>query len=982
MSQVTSFFTRHRSRVSTIWVVALFVAAGGLALTNLGPGDGPAAGRLVSDSDRHGHGQIDETFKNLPLSFEENRGQTDQEVRYFSRNSSCTLYLTRSEAIVQFRQSSGASGGTPKALKLKLIGASSQTRLEGLNPLPGKSNYFIGNDPRDWRTDIPNFSRLRYREAYPGIDLVYYGTQKQLEYDFVLAPHADPKQIKLVFEGARETKIDDQGDLRLSLGEDQLLMRKPVIYQEEHGERREIAGSFAINGRGELGFEIGGYDPSRKLIIDPVMDFSTFYGGSGTDIGYGIAVDQPGNIYITGQTWSPNFPTKRPYSSMLGGANDAFVMKLNPTGTEVIFATYLGGRNPGDRGWGITVDNSGNVYFAGETGSINFPVVNAAQPSFRGTSDAFVAKLNNNGNTLLYSTYLGGFFYDTAYAIAIDRLNNVYVTGHTEAANFPIKNALQPRLQGARDAFVTKFNANGGIVFSTYLGGDPTLTGGRDDEAGYGIAVDSQFNIYVAGFTGSPNFPTVNAYQANLGGVIDGFITKINAEGSELIYSTFLGGSGSEKVRGIALDSFGNAYLTGYTTSTDFPRQNAWQPQFQGNADGFVTKLSATGGGLIYSTYLGGSGTENTGLDSEDVPSCAIAVDSQGNAYLTGKTSSTNFPVANPLQNMLLGDNDAYLTKLDPSGTELIYSTYLGSTNAGNLGYDERGLAIAVDNLGNAYLTGQALKNDFPTVAPVQKDYGGGLSDIFIAKISTPDIATVATVSAASFSGAALAPESIVTTFGNNVSNGYQVADTLPLPTTMLGTSVRIKDKTGTERAAPLFFVSPFQINFLIPTETEPGKAQITVTNSQPAPPIKLSANIWIERVAPALFTANANGQGVPSAFVLRVKSDGAQIYEPVAIQDFFGQFIPLPIDFGTESDQIYLILFGSGFRHRSDLSKVSARIAEVDVPVLYAGAQGSYVGQDQVNLQLPRSLAGRGEVSLILTVDGMLSNRVTIKVN
>ena len=712
-------------------------------------------------------------------------------------------------------------------------------------------------------------------------------------------------------------------------------------------------------------------------MIDPVVEYSTYLGGSGTDIGYGIAVDRLGNVYITGQTSSLDYPTKNPFQSMRDGANDAFVTKLSANGSTVVFSTYIGGRNPGDKGAAIAVDRAGNVYFAGETTSLNFPLVNSAQPIYRGNTDAFISKLSLDGNVLIYSTTWGGTLQDVAYGIAIDQFDNAYVTGRTDSTNFPTKNPLQAALKGARDVFVAKFSPDGASLYSTYLGGELSPTVGRDEEAGYSIAVDALTNVYITGFTTSPGFPTVGAIQRNFGGVEDAFVAKLNAAGSALVYSTFLGGDRAEEARAIAVDPLGNAYITGYTFSLNFPISNALQRLYGGNVDAFVTKINATGSALIYSTFLGGNGTENTGLVADITPVGGIAVDNFGNAYVTGKTESENFPVVRAIQSTLRGDNDAFIAKIDPAGSELIYSTYLGSTFVGDNGFDERGLDIAVDGFGNVFVTGQVLKNDFVTVKPAQQNYGGGLSDAFIAKISAPDIPTIALVSAASFTGGSLASEEIVTAFGANLASGTEIGTTTPLPISLLGTSVKVKDKNNVERPAPLFFVSPGQINFQIPPDTATGKATVTVTNSQN---MSVSATVLIEKTAPGIFTANASGKDVPAAILLRVKADGSQIFEPVARFDSqLNKLVPLPIDFGVETDVLFLLLFGSGWRGRSAMDKVIARIGDANLTVQYAGAQGSFIGEDQINLQLPRILIGRGEATLSLTVDGQIANLVTV---
>ncbi len=985
-----------RSRVSILILVlgagALFAASDSSVFSRqrlAGPSKKPEP---LENIDR---ARISESFGKLPLSFEANRGQANKAAEFIARGQGYTFFVNSTESVLALK-TGVKSRKRSSAIKMKLLNASSASSAssaEATGLLAGKSNYFIGNDPAGWRTDIPNYSRVRYRGVYPGVDVVYYGAQRRIEYDFVVSPHSDPRKIKLAFEGAEKIAVDEQGDLLLDIGGEQLRMRKPIVYQESNGARRQIESRYILldddsairNPQSAIrnpavGFQIGDYDTSEILIIDPVLEYSTFYGGSGTDIAYGIAVDRQGSVYITGQTSSLNFPTHDPLDATMDGANDAFVVKLNPRGNAVVFSTYIGGRNPGDRGWAIAVDQAGNIYFTGETTSLNFPTVNAAQPNFRGGIDAFAAKLNIQGNDLLYSTYLGGGFTDVAYAIALDRFDNAYITGRTESSNFPARNPLQPTLRGQRDAFVTRFSPDGAILFSTYLGGEPPAPGERDEEAGYGIALDALQNVYVTGFTSSPNFPLLNPIQGAFGGVEDAFVTKLNSTGSAIIYSTFLGGRRADNGRGVAVDGFGNAYVTGYTLSSDFPHVNAFQQTYGGSGDGFVTKLNGAGTALVYSTFLGGSAAENSGIPSDVTPSCAIAVDALGQAYVTGKTESQDFPVTRPIQSALLGDTDAFVAKFDSAGSALIFSTYLGSSFTGLTGFEERGLDIAIDSAGGAYVTGQMLKSDFLTIGPAQKDYGGGLSDAFITKISTPDIVTITPVSAASFNGAALAPDSIVAAFGAGMASGTMTANAVPLPASLLGVSVKVKDSGGTELAAPLFFVSPNQVNFLIPLETAKGKATITLTNSQNA---NLSATVWIDSVAPGLFSADASGRGLAAAVALRVKQDGSFGFEPVMRLDNLGRLVAVPIDLGPDmgdaSDQVFLILFGAGFRNHSSLEKVIVQIGGANLPAMFAGAQGGFIGQDQVNVRLPRSLAGRGMVTLI--VDGQMSNSLSVNI-
>ena len=614
-------------------------------------------------------------------------------------------------------------------VRMKLVGANPSPRVSGLEELPGKSNYFIGNDPSQWRTNVPHYAKVQYNDVYPGVDLVYYGNQRQLEYDLVVAPGADPGAIALSFEGVERLRIDAQGDLVLHTSGGQIRQHKPLVYQEVDGGHREIAGAYVLNGDREVGFQIAAYDVGEPLIIDPVLTDSTYLGGNGNDRSFAIAVDASGNAYVTGQTSFTGFPTASPFQADGGGGQNAFVTKLNAAGNALVYSTYLGGSDS-ETGRGIAVDASGSAYVTGSTESTDFPTANPIQPALGGTGDAFVTKLNAAGNALVYSTYLGGSSFEGGYGIAVDGSGNAYVTGSTFSTDFPTATPLQPATGGGFDAFVTKLNAAGSaLVYSTYLGGSSV-------EGGFGIAVDGSGNAYVTGSTSSADFPTASPIQPTIGGVIggdiDAFVTKLNAAGNALVYSTYLGGSSSEGGTNsiqlaVAVDASGNAYVAGTTTSTDFPTASPIQPAHGGGGafiwDAFVTKLNAAGNALVYSTYLGGSGHDFVE---------GIAVDAFGNAYVAGETGSDNFPTANPIQATRDGSpNDAFVTKLNAAGNALVYSTYLGGSS-GDMTF---GGGIAVDGSGNAYVTGDTTSTDFPTATPFQSTKAGG-SDVFIAKIS------------------------------------------------------------------------------------------------------------------------------------------------------------------------------------------------------------------------------------------------------
>ncbi|HXM94206.1 MAG TPA: SBBP repeat-containing protein [Candidatus Dormibacteraeota bacterium] len=625
---------------------------------------------------------VSESYGKLPLSFEANVGQTSSQVKFLSRGQGYTLFLTPSgEAVLALRKSvpkrdplkptalvSMPAPPIPDAtgplaiVRMKLVGANAKPRVEALDELPGKANYLIGNDPKKWRTNVPLYAKVRYREVYPGVDLVYYGNQRQLEHDFIVAPGADPRSITLNLAGAEKLSLDPQGALVLAVKDGELRMDKPRIYQEVDGARREISGGYVLKSAYQVGFQIAAYDATRLLIIDPTLFYSTYLGGNSTDVGQGIAVDAAGNAYVTGYTTSINFPTTvGTFQTANGGSYDAFVTKLNPTGTApLVYSTYLGGSNF-DLGYGIAVDNLGNAYVTGYTCSSNFPTTPLAfQTALQSFCDAFVTKLNPAGSAPLYSTYLGGNSADFGQGIAVDSTGSAYVTGYTYSSNFPTTpGAFQTTFAGGYHAFVTKLNPTGTapLVYSTYLGGNST-------DVGQGIAVDAAGNAYVTGVTCSTNFPTTpGAFQtANAsGGCTDAFVTKLNPVGSApLVYSTYLGGFSADYGQGIVVDSTGSAYVTGYTNSSNFPTTlGAFQAANQGGFDAFVTALNPLGTApLVYSTYLGGSN-----LDYGQ----GIAVDSTGSAYVTGYTDSSNFPTtpgAFQTANASGGCCDAFVAKI------------------------------------------------------------------------------------------------------------------------------------------------------------------------------------------------------------------------------------------------------------------------------------------------------------------------------
>ena len=518
-------------------------------------------------------------FFQTPLHFVANQGQMDETVIYYAKSESGTVYCTEQGLVFGFAK--GRIG-----LKFS---EDKRVKPEARGELEGKVNYFIGNAPSSWQTDIPTFQEIVYPQVYPGIDLVYSGDQRRLKYTFYLKPNSDPNQILMTYDGIESLCVDDAtGELVIQTPWGEMRDAAPIAHQEIEGVKKEVDISFRLMGEKRVGFVVGDYDPNFMLVLDP--GYSTYLGGSSHDWGKGIAVDSTGNVYVTGETRSSDFPTQNPHDSSLDQISDAFVTKLSSSGNTLIYSTYLGGDNQ-DRGESIAVDSSGNAYITGLTHSSDFPTQNPFQDSNanEGSGNAFVAKLSSSGNTLIYSTYLGGNSGSGGSGIAVDSSGNAYITGET-SSDFPTQNPYQGSSGGGSDAFVTKLSSSGNtLIYSTYLGGS-----GRD--FGRGIAVDSEGNAYVTGNTSSPNFPIQNPFQSTLDPTADAFITKLSSSGNTLVYSTYFGGSGTEGARDIAVDNSGNAYVTGSTGTSNFPTQNPYQSSHGGGSnDVFVTSFLPDG---------------------------------------------------------------------------------------------------------------------------------------------------------------------------------------------------------------------------------------------------------------------------------------------------------------------------------------------------------------------------------------------------
>jgi hypothetical protein len=714
------------------WVGVLLAA--GVALLAAMPLEGSARSA--------GSATLAPGYGNFDAGFEANLGQAGAAaVRFLYRGPLYTLWLTPTEEVIRLRGTGGAAAAQA-VVRLRLAGADPGARWTGEEPLAARSNYFVGADPRRWRTGIARFARVHAAGVWPGIDLVVREKGRQVEYDLVLAPGADPARIRFGVQGADAVAIGAQGELILHTAVGDLVQPMPAIYQEEGGRRRPIEGRWIQLARGagaapiagtaeiadtaELGFAIGPYDRTRPLVIDPTLVYSTYLGGGYLESVAQVAVDGAGNAYVTGTTTSACCPGT---GGPPGGTEDAFVMKINATGTAIVYTSYLGG-DAESLGYAIAVDHTGSAYVTGITSAANFPGTSASaiQPALAGGQDAFVTKLNAAGSAIVYSTYLGGSGLDQGWGIAVDGVGNAYVAGLTESADFRGVSAasLQSSLSTPLSGFVTKLNAAGSaIVYSTYLGGNNlgSVTA---------IAVDGSGSATVVGNTAATTFPgvTPGSIQPALAGGFDAFVTKLDPAGTGIVYSTFLGGAGIDSAQSVALDGAGNAYVAGYSTSSTFSVAglHSIQPQSANTASsGFVAKIDATGSTLVYLTFLGGNST--TGGDVAR----AVAVDLGGNAYITGSTTSAAFPGVGPssLQPTLKGSTNAFLTQIDPQGTAIVYSTYLGGSGA------DAAEALAVDATGNAYVGGYTTSVDFPVAgaSPIQPALAGQ-EDAFLAKIS------------------------------------------------------------------------------------------------------------------------------------------------------------------------------------------------------------------------------------------------------
>ncbi len=656
------------------------------------------------------------TYAKLPLSFTPNAGQFDRRVRYATQAGSSSVFFTRRGIVLSL-----AKGKRGAALRLGFLGANRAPPIVGTRPGPGRVNYLLGNDPARWQTNLPTYEEMVYRRLWPGVDLHLRGENGQLKYEFRLAPGAEPSRIRLAYRGQERLALGRGGELRIASALGHLRDARPLSYQAIGGRRIAIKSQFVLGRRGAYSFSVGSYDRRYPLVIDPGLVYSTYLGGNGDESGK-IAVGGTDNAYVMGTTTSVDFPTTAgAYDTTYNGSDDAFVTKLNAAGTALEYSTYLGGsgRDASFSYNRIAVDGAGHAYLTGYTESGNFPTTPGAfDRTYGGQGDAFVAELSATGAALMYSTYLGGGGGDTTQGIVLDSDGNAGVAGFTTSTDLPTTaGAYDTTYNGGYDAFITKIDATGAaLIYSTYLGGG-------DYDRILNIAADAAGGAYVTGYTISTDFPTTaGAFDTTFNGNYDAFVTKLDASGAALGYSTYLGGSAVENGSGIAIDETGSASVTGTTSSEDFPTSaGAFDETYNGLGDAFVTKLDASGSALNYSTFLGGSSGEVGG---------AIALDDAGSPYLTGRTASSDFPTTpDAFDSTWNGNIDVFMTKMELSGSALVYSTFLGGAGADLSG------SIALDGGLNAYLTGDTQSTDFPTTAGAFDTTANGGADVFVTKL-------------------------------------------------------------------------------------------------------------------------------------------------------------------------------------------------------------------------------------------------------
>ena len=982
-------------------------------------------------------------FLPAALSFEPNQGQAAAPVQFLSRGSGYALFLAPGKVVLNVERQprpGGQAHGAALAdsLRMSLIGANEKARATGLASQSGVVNYFMGNDPQQWRVNIPTYGKVDYAQVYPGIDVVFYGNQRQLEYDFVVAPGADPSLIAWRIEGAGAS-VDAQGNLVLQAANGPAIFEKPVVYQTDGEKRKSVGGSFAVRGN-QVRFAIGGYDHSKALIIDPVLSYVTYLAGTGTDqIGQttgpgilqngtaqGLAIDAQGSAYVTGRTASTDFPTRNGYQNQKapskGTAPSAFVTKFSPDGSSLVYSTYLGGTN-WDYAYAIAVDSSGSAYVTGYTTSSDFPITagayqrvcspqpnntsssaNAAGNGCQGTnSSAFVTKLSPGGNSLVYSTYLGGYGGGYGTAIVVDSAGRAYVGGNENApcntsyvfqACFPTTTGATIQTSDANNitdfSFAAVFDPTGAnLLYSTLFGdlnGVKTKTSAGGTMA-TGITVDANGYFYLAGNTKAGKLPgTIGAYQSSIvpldttgtyGTAYRGFIAKFYPvtlnTGAYLAACTYLGGktgNTSDYLSGIAVDSSGFVYVAGYTNSADFPVTSGAYGTVCGPgggtcAAGHVTKLNPALSAAIWSTYVGGSSHDGGDNLFDTGP---IQLDGKGNIYITG-VANPHFPMFNPVGPTMCCGGAQVVVELDPSGSNLLFSTSvsggLDAMSTGGLAVDSAGdIYVAGNNVGaNLATTPGAFQTTNPSPVPTCCYHG------FVAEITAtaePLLQSGTLANGATYLAGGLVPGSWAQVKGTNLSAVTRIWDApdftglgANLPTNLSGVQVLVNSQP-----AAVYYISNTQVNFQVPAGITGTAAVQVISKGQASNTVSAAA----AANSPGIFPITLGGTNYAAAVFLDGKiaadpSNGAAFRNAVPgerVQLFATGLAPSPA--GT--------LVSTTF-----VSGVTVTIGSATVPADAAALVSA--GEFQINFTVPAGLTP-GVYPISISINGV-SSPVTI---
>lgn len=855
------------------------------------------------------------------LFFEPNRGQAHPGVDFVLRGGNLPAYLAGGDAVLR-------AGAHP--VRLTLAGASSAAG-EGDGLLPGISSYFRGRDPAGWRTGIPQYRRVRYHGVYPGVDLVYHGDRGRLEYDFVLAPGADPARIRLRFSGARRTALDKEGGLVLATPGGAIRQQRPRVYQEHGGARHEIAARYRLTRNGEVGFTLGRYRPELPLVIDPVLLYGTWLGGSSYETAAAVQVDSAGNVYLAGSVATPDADANPFLSTRNSSSRQAALIKFSPATNTILYFIHLGGGGS-DAANAVAIDSTGAAYLGGITTSTALPVVRAFQSQLKSGSanpSGFIAKVAADGKSLVYCSYLGGSYGATVNSVAVDSSGVAHVAGGTQSSDFPLVQAIQTNFGNGSQAFLSKVSASGeSLLFSTYYGGTTFNSAVK-------VVLDAAGGTYLVGNTGSSDFPSTVAFPSG-SKAAGAFAAKFSSAG-KVVYSAVLGANNAIIARSAAVDSAGNLYVTGGTMASDFPLVSAPQARLAGRTNGFLSKLNAAGTALSYSTYLGGSG---------DDAFHEIAVDADNTATVVGSTTSPDFPSQDALHAYRGGSSagaDAVVVKFKTAGNALVYSTFLG----GNGADVARSVALAGD--GSAWVAGSTESTDFPVQSSFQTAAGGS-GDMFLVRIAAGQAASFTSegvVNAATLQAGAIAPGEVLTLFG-----AFPVAST--------STGAAVAELAGIRvlfdgAAAPLLYVSPTQINLVTPFALA-GK-QSTAIQVEYGGVRSSAVSVGVTAASPGIF-ATASGQGQAAA--LNADASANSTTNPAArgsVVAFWATGAPPALDVRVLADG-------------------------QEAEVLYAAtAPGMVAGILQVNIRIPPGVRS-GAVPLVLQAGSAQSREgVTIAV-